>query len=160
MLLGLKISFILLCFGMGIQDLLQRHIYAFFFPLLALLGVSIQYCISGWTSSLLYSLINFVMILIALGVLWVYTYFRKIKFINHSMGSGDILMLFVMGVSFTPYTFLMLWLCSSLISLCIHGLIFKSKTIPYAGYIAFCSIALLILLEQDQFFSLLQTPLL
>lgn len=144
MLLGLKIVLLALSAGLGVQDLLEYRVYVFWFPCMAVCGLVLQFFELGGYATVLYILFNLLMLLFALAVAYWVARRKGLLFINHSMGLGDILMLAVLGLSCAPLYFLSLWLCSSLLALLIHPLVFQRKIIPYAGYLGICWAALLL----------------
>jgi len=150
MIFSLKLLLMSLGIGVGVQDFIQHKIYAFVIPCIAVSGSVLLYFRYGLVLTVFYSLLNLFFLALSLLIMYGVAKYKKQPFINHSMGSGDILMLAAVGVSFSTSWFLVLWLVSSLASLGIHLLFVKSKVIPYAGYLGI-SMAFLLLL--DQFFA-------
>lgn len=120
------------------QDFKERQVYWFLFLLLALfLGwLHFNHSITAQIF-LYYTLLN--LILVTLIVVLLYSIVRFIlnkKFLNYSLGLGDILFFYAFAFGFPTLTFSILFANSLVLSLLIFMLFkkrFRQKTIPLAG---------------------------
>ena len=81
--------------------------------------------------------INLILISSILLILYIYTkLIKKQKFLNHSLGLGDIFFFFIMAIGFPTVTFSVLFVCSMVFSLVVYLFIknkLSQKTVPLAG---------------------------
>jgi hypothetical protein len=121
------------------QDQKDRMVYWFLYPIIGILGFSIQLNFVILEVLLINSFTNLIVIATLLSVLWVYSkLIRKQSLINIGLGLGDILFFVFLSFCFPIVTFIVLFVFSLLFSLLLHLLI-KSKnnaTIPLAGYMS------------------------
>ncbi len=124
----------------ALQDIKERAVYWFLFPILgiclAIMGM--QYHL--WEQYFLYSVLNCCIVSIVLGILYLYTSkLRKKRFLNHSLGLGDMLFFYVLAIGFPTISFVIVFAFSLLFSLAIYLFFKKSftlSTIPLAGFMA------------------------
>ena len=122
------------------QDTRDRLVYWFLYPLVGSLAVGIQVLQIGYASALINSIINLVFILLLVSVSFLYSkIIMKRRFVNESIGLGDILMFVFLCFTFATVAFFIVFIFALLFSLVLH-LYFKKKSthnnVPLAGYIA------------------------
>ncbi|TAI48480.1 general secretion pathway protein [Flagellimonas allohymeniacidonis] len=138
MIIFLKIM-AMLCFGsICFQDFKERKVYWVIFPILGLLLCTLYFRVS---SEPLVPFLNIVLNLLLVGafLLLSYLYAKLIlrrRFVDHSLGLGDILLFLTLALGFPTITFAILFVASLIFSL-LAFLALKSKlkeaTVPLAG---------------------------
>jgi len=122
------------------QDSKDRLVYWFLYPLVGIVAFVIEGNRIGYLLAILTSLINLLLILIIIitGYLYSTLILRK-KFVNESLGMGDLLLFIFLCFTFATTTFIILFVFSLFFSLILHQY-FKNrsdhKTVPLAGYIS------------------------
>lgn len=130
---------IILCLGfIFYQDNKSREVYWFLFPLLGTLLCLLFFENSYLNFLVLSMLFNSLLISCVIIILYLYTkLFAKIKFLNHSFGTGDLLFFYAFSFGFPTITFIVLFTFSILFSTLIFFLFKKNKrTVPLAGYMS------------------------
>lgn len=129
----------MLCLGwICYQDFKERKVFLFVFPILATLLFSIFYFQTGVPQVLYYSLLLNLMvvaILVLMSFLITRTLLKK-RFLDHSLGMGDILFFACISVGFPSMTFIILFSCSLVFSLLLLLALKKQRamdTVPLAG---------------------------
>lgn len=132
------------------QDFRYREIWWFMPPLLLIGGIFYKWETLNWQ----YFLFNFLFISILVSFLVVYV---RIRFKSNNLfkdyfGLGDVLVLLAITPLFDFPFFIYFFTVSTIISLI--GYVFMSlfkaqKSIPYAGYISFCVIVFLVLVQYE-----------
>ena len=119
-----------------IQDIKNRLVYWFLFPIAGMAALVLQWQNIGQELSLLFLSVNLVLLLGILSILYIYVrIFKKKKFLNHSIGMGDLLFFIILAIGFPTPNFIYLFSLSILFSLGVFAL-FKSTIgvhIPLAG---------------------------
>lgn len=123
------------------QDTKDRMVYWFLYPLIGLLGLLIQSFYIPWNAILIYVFINLILILVLILISYLYlTVILKRKYINESIGLGDLLLFISLSLVFPTITFWVLFVISLLFSLVLYFFIKnikkEIKTIPLAGYMS------------------------
>jgi hypothetical protein len=135
-----KITFILLSAIILWQDIKDREVYWFLYPLLAFFSFLIQLQFSGIYLSLLNIIINIFFVSLLLIIAWgYYRFLRKALFVNNVIGSGDILMFYCLAPTLPSISFVTMFVFSLIFSLVLHKVIKSGPeytTIPLAGYMA------------------------
>lgn len=136
-MLVIKITLMLSLGIIYYQDVKEREVYWFLFPLLALC-VGLLFFFKTLAELFLTSIIiNLLFISILILSIYTYTVFKlKTKFQN-VFGLGDVLLFIAMTMSFSTISFIIIF-CSALIfSLLLH-LVTKNKneSVPLAGYMS------------------------
>lgn len=127
------------CLGyMAVQDFKTRKVIWFVFPLL-MLFFGLLHFLNVTVHEIFFHhvLINFILICCIISILYVYTsLIAKKPFLGHSLGLGDVLFFYALGLGFPPLTFIVLFTSSIIFSL-FTFLIVKNgltlKTVPLAG---------------------------
>ncbi len=120
------------------QDFKERKVFWFLFPLAMLLFGLLYYVqVTGMSVFLYQILTNIFLVTSIWTILFLYTHFiTKKKFLNHSLGLGDILFFYTLGLGFPTLTFIVLFVGSTLFSLLVFLIIKRNlnhKTVPLAG---------------------------
>ena len=137
----LKIALIIVLGLITWQDVKERLVYWFFYPLVGILGFFIQKNFLQLDTIFTNSLVNLCLIVTVLLILWVYSkIILKKKLVNQSIGMGDVLFFITLAFCFSIISFYVLFVFSLFFSLLMHFLLKKSykehTTIPLAGYMA------------------------
>lgn len=121
------------------QDIKNREVSAFLFPLTA-------FCFGYlfWEHTLLelfitYTIINIVFVTILLLIVWAYSRFKMKLPMSATFGAGDICMFYALTVSYASVSFITIFVFSLLFSLLLHWVIRKNshnQTVPLAGYVS------------------------
>jgi len=148
-MLFLKLMAFLIYLVIAYQDIRDRMVTMVIFPLLSVVLAWIHISHSGWEVVLWFSLLNLLLVNAMLLLLFVYTRIRRSgKFLNHSIGLGDIFFFCAFAVGFPTLTFSVLFVGALLFSLFLF-LTVKSvrdmRTVPLAGFMALFLIGTLIL---------------
>src|ERR1700722_15213210 len=130
------------------QDLADRSVSWFLFPLLAALGAGLCWMELRSASTLVLNiLINAVFLALQFGLLKCWFRWRtgKVAFIDHAIGKGDLFFLLASCCFFSPANFILFYLLSLLFSLLLHLTLGKwpvvygkHGNVPLAGLQAAC----------------------
>ena len=131
----LVISFIIVFF----QDIKERKVYWFLFPIIGLLCGLLYYQNTLPELFVVSLLMNVLFVALLILTIFLYSKFKlKIDFYN-SIGLGDILLFLVLTTSFSTISFIIIFISSLIFSLALHIYISKNKknsTVPLAGYMS------------------------
>jgi len=122
------------------QDIKDREVYAFIFPVLAI-GLGMLHYFNVYPVQFFMATgINLIVVLMILGILYVYTRLRiKKPFFKEVFGLGDALFFVALALGFPTVTFVVILVFSLLFSL-LTWIVFKRSvvhsTIPLAGYMS------------------------
>lgn len=137
MIIALKTILLLALGAIAYQDIKDRWVWWFLYPITAYVG-GVLYSLESFMDVYLYAiLINLSML--GLVFLFVYGYARLIakKPFKEMIGLGDLMLFMALAVSFPPWSFLVIVFFSSIFAMAVHELIKKKQTtIPAAGYIS------------------------
>lgn len=129
----------MLCLGyISIQDFKERKVYWFLFPLTAILFGLVHFLnIAEPLVFVNYVLLNALLVSLLICVLFLFTrVITKKKFLNHSLGLGDILFFYAFAIGFPTLTFSILFANAILFALLLF-LVAKKRlqlqTVPLAG---------------------------
>ena len=139
MILLLK-TILIICFGLILyQDVKERQVHWFLFPIVGILCGLLYYIESFPEMFFISILMNFMFIgVLTLGLLL----YAKIKMgtsIFKTIGLGDILLFIGLSVSFATVSFIVMFIGALIFSLILHLFIKRMKnitTIPLAGYMS------------------------
>lgn len=133
------------CGGIALQDFKERAVVWFLFPLLGILLVVMHLVQTEVAQVIWFVGANLLLISAILLILWLHaTYILRKKFINVSLGLGDILFFYAFALGFPTMTFIILFVGSVLFSLLMYFLIKgvkKIHTVPLAGLMSLFLIA-------------------
>jgi len=139
--IAFKTTIILVFFIIFWQDSKDRLVYWFLYPLIGVLAYVIQSnTINNYILVIYNSLLNMILVSLIVIIAWIYSaVIKKKKFLNESIGIGDILLFIFLCFTFTTITFIILFVFSLIFSLVLYQY-FKTRilqdTVPLAGYIA------------------------
>ncbi|WP_299525244.1 hypothetical protein [Winogradskyella sp.] len=121
------------------QDLKERQVYWFLFPVLGLCSALLFY--NSTLPELFYVSVsmNFIFIAILLLIIFVYTKVKLKTRFNEALGLGDVLLFFGLVFSFSTVSFIVLFVFSLVFALVLHLVVkqySKLQSVPLAGYIS------------------------
>jgi hypothetical protein len=125
--------------SIAIQDLKERQVYWFLFPLLAACSGMLFYEVSAPSVLFATVIANVLFITVLLLLLYVYSKFKGRLELKDAIGLGDILMFYALSFSFSTIAFIYVFVGSLVFSLLAHILsknYLKTHTIPLAGYMS------------------------
>ncbi len=137
------------------QDIMQREVYWFLFPIAFILCGIYSFQLVPFNDLFLHFGINILVIGILLVTLLAYLHFRfrggKIVLWNY-LGLGDVLFFGVLSVCFSPLNFVLFTITSLLFALLISMFFLKrNATVPLAGLQALCLLATFIVQQITSF---------
>lgn len=121
------------------QDVKERQVYWFLFPLVAIFCAYLLY--SNILEAVFFTtlLINLMFVLLLILVIFIYSILKLKQPIQHTFGMGDALLFFALAFSFSSISFLTYFVFGLICSLILH-LVFKNKnqhkSVPLAGYLS------------------------
>ncbi len=119
------------------QDITQRAVIWFLFPLVAVLGGFFYLANTSIISTaLIFISINLSIIFFILLIVWFYSHFKLKKELNTTLGNGDIFLLIGLAFCFPVDTFIITLTSSLILSLILHLLFTKKSTVPLAGFMS------------------------
>lgn len=128
---------IVICAIITYQDFKWRAVIWVLFPILASLLSYLNFIHQGTQFFGVSSLTNLILVTIILGILYLYTrLILKKPFYNISLGLGDILLFYVLALSFPTVTFIVIFTSSTIFALLFFLVINRKKnhtTVPLAG---------------------------
>ena len=121
------------------QDMKDRQVYWFLFPIVGLCAGILFYLKTLPELFYLSVILNLLFVSILLGIVFFYTRFKlKIDF-SKAIGLGDVLLLFALILGCASISFMVLLPSAFLFSLILHLVISKKQktnTVPLAGYMS------------------------
>lgn len=133
----IKISLIAAFLLVIYQDIKEREVYWFLFPMI---GVFAGYLFFKGTLPELFFVsvvMNLILSIILISVVFLYSKIKLEVSLKSVMGLGDLLLLFFLSFSFSTISYIIILIGSFIFSLAIH-MVLKSKskilTVPLAGY--------------------------
>ncbi len=133
-------TILIVCLGMIVyQDLKERQVFWFLFPIFALSGAGLFY--KNTLPELFYISVglNFMFITILLLFVFLYAKIKLKSSFSQAFGLGDVLLFIGLVFSFSTISFLIVFVFSLLFSLVVHLIVkqfSKFQTVPLAGYIS------------------------
>lgn len=121
------------------QDIKERQVYWFLFPVIALCSVILLYNNVFFELFKTTLIINLVFVLFLILVIFIYSKYKLKTTISKTFGLGDMLLFFALAFTFSSVSFLVLFVFGLVFSLILHLLIKNKseyKTIPLAGYLS------------------------
>ncbi len=136
MLFLLQISCFFCLMSIIVQDFKERKVYLFLLIGLAIV-MSLFYYLKNDTQLYFSNIsINLTVLLVLMGILFLYSKFKLKQTLNTALGLGDFLFFVVIAISFPIATFLILFSCSLLFSLVLFLFLkpsLKDNNVPLAG---------------------------
>ncbi len=135
-----KVLILVLLFTIAYQDIKERAVYWFYFPILMGLLILEHYTKVMMIHFYIAISINIIVVLLVMIVLYIYARWKmKLQFFQEAFGLADALFFIAMALGFPTMSFIILFTSSLLFSL-ITSLFLqrnsKDKTVPLAGYIS------------------------
>ncbi|WP_271765809.1 hypothetical protein [Aquimarina algiphila] len=122
------------------QDLKDREVFWFMFPILMGLLGFLHYHHTQQISFLYAVVINVGVLIVVMGLLYLYTLIKiKRPFFEEVFGVGDLLFFVALAIGFPTVTFIVLFVFSLVFSLLVWLMIKKKakhNTVPLAGYMS------------------------
>lgn len=121
-----------------VQDIKERQVYWFLFPVIGLCCGILHYYKTIPVLFYKSLLMNLIFVSILLSIVFLYARFKlKAKF-NTTFGLGDMLLFFTLTVSFSTISFIIIFVFALIFSLVLHLIIKKkaNETVPLAGYMS------------------------
>lgn len=139
--IAIKIALVTVLILVFYQDLRERRVWFFLFPLFAILGGYLFFNEAIWEFYLTNLMINLSMVAIILLVSYLVARFLlKKSLLKEALGLGDILFFIGFASSFPTITFLNFFVFSILLTLVLHQVLkmssSKYQTVPLAGSMA------------------------
>lgn len=140
-MLGVKLILIIVLGLILYQDLKERHVYWFLFPLAAIC-VGILFYFKTLPELFITAIaMNILFVTVLLLAIFLYAKF-KLK-ANKAIGLGDILFFLASAFAFSTISFIVIFIGSLIFSLVLHNVLNQNKsviTVPLAGYMSlfFC----------------------
>ena len=134
--------------GIAYQDLKERLVYWFLFPLMGIFGMILFYHQSYWLSNIYSSIFNLILISSILGLSYTFMKYRyAFKNLKECIGLGDILFFVALSLSFPTISFLWIIIVCFLSSIICHQFIKllpnQPHNIPLAGYSSLALVCIL-----------------
>ena len=121
------------------QDIKERQVYWFLFPLIAIVSGILFYSSTLPELFIINVVVNLVMVIFLLTVVYSYSRFKLKTSPKNVFGLGDALLFIGLAFSFASISYIVIFVFSLIFSLSIH-LLLKQKgresTIPLAGYMS------------------------
>lgn len=128
------------CLGyIAFQDFQERKVFWFLFPM-AMILFGLVHFMTVEEHEIFLNYVSLNLLLVTLIIILLYGYSRfiaKDKFLNHSLGLGDILFFYAFATGFPTFTFIILFanaILFSLLSFLVLKKKFKQQTVPLAGF--------------------------
>lgn len=137
-MLSIKIILIL-CLGVILyQDIKERQVYWFLFPISALCFGALFYFNTLQELFYMSILINLIFVGLLLLIVYVYTKIKLKTTFNNVFGLGDMLLFFGLSLSFSSVSFIVIFISALIFSLVLHFLVKRQSmtTVPLAGYMS------------------------
>jgi hypothetical protein len=138
--IGLKLLMIAILCLILFQDIKERMVYWFFYPLIGVVGAFVQLFYLPKEVFLFYTVVNLMIVFFVLFISWIYiSKIKKQKYLNESIGLGDILFFCFLSFCFPTTSFVILFVFSLFFSLIIFQFVHKknnSDSVPLAGLMA------------------------
>lgn len=134
----LKVVLIIVFAIILFQDVKNRLVYWFLYPVVGILAFAIQLYKVPATVAFFNLGFNLLFVTVILGVSFLYIRFRNLNF-KHTIGIGDILFFIFVSGTFSIVSFLILFVFALVFSLILHLVLSNKKenqTVPLAGYMA------------------------
>lgn len=146
-------------FGFGLiafQDVKERMVYWVLFPMVGLFLGLAHWQKSTPKAFMMFSLVNVFFVTMLLLISWLYTkYIKGAKYLNQSLGLGDLLFFYAIAFGFPTMTFIVLFVSALVFSLALHialGISKRQATVPLAGYMSlFLMVTVLLSNFSEQF---------
>ncbi|MFD0862228.1 hypothetical protein ACFQ1M_08400 [Sungkyunkwania multivorans] len=139
MIIALKIALLGCLALITLQDLKERMVHWFLFPIAAAFFGLLHFLEVGKVQFLLNLGMNLLLVIIIVTILWYYAKLRMKKNFSDTFGLGDVLMFIALGFSFATISFITFFVFAIFFALIVHLVLknsMKQPTVPLAGYVA------------------------
>jgi hypothetical protein len=136
-MITIKILLMLSLVTIFYQDVKERQVYWFLFPLIAICSALLFFTNTLSELFLTAVILNTIFIVLLLMIVFMYSKFKLKK--NHTIGLGDVLFFVVAAFAFSTISFIVVFISSLIFSLVLHTLLNQDKksiTVPLAGYMS------------------------
>lgn len=137
---SIKLITVLLLLVIFYQDIKERLVHGFLFPVTAVFLGLLHYYYVEKTGFYIGIAGNIAFISLLLFILFLYSkLILRMPFLNGSFGLGDLLFFYAVCFAFPNFSFIILFVFSVFFSLTMHLLLKKqlnAKTVPLAGYMS------------------------
>ena len=136
MLFLLKISCLCCLTAIIAQDFRERKVYLLLLIILAIIMALFYYLKSDTLVYLSNISINLTVLLVLMGILFLYSKFKLKQTLNTALGLGDIIFFVVIAISFPVPTFIIVFTCSLIFALVLFLFLkpnLSKKSVPLAG---------------------------
>jgi len=137
MLIAIKIALIVSLAFVLIQDLKERQVYWFLFPITAILCGILHY--HSTLPELFYTavILNLSFTSLLLLIVFLYAKFKLKTGFSQVFGLGDVFLFIALAFSFSTVSFVVLFISALVFALLLHlSLNKKTTTVPLAGYLS------------------------
>jgi hypothetical protein len=138
-MLVIKLLLIVLLLTIAYQDIKERLVYWFLFPLLGMTVGVLFYTKTLPELFLVSTLLNLIVVCLFYLVIVLHSFFILKKSFRQVIGMGDLLMFFFLIFTFSSVSFLITFISAIFFSYILHLLLkknLKNKTVPLAGYMS------------------------
>jgi hypothetical protein len=139
MTITLKIILIVTLLSILYQDIKEREVYWFLFPLVGISAGLLFYFNTLPELFLLTVSINLILVALMLVVLYAYIKLRLKLSFKETLGFGDILLFVMLALAFSNISFYVLFISALVFSLVLHLILNRNKKerdVPLAGYMS------------------------
>lgn len=122
-----------------LQDIKERKVYWFLFPIIALCSSVLLYQNTFWELFYATILINLAFVCVLIGVVFLYSKLKLKTALSSTFGLGDGLLFLALIFSFSSVSFFILFVFGLVFSLVLHLFLkrkTKQETVPLAGYLS------------------------
>lgn len=121
------------------QDIKERQVYWFLFPIVALCSGILLYQNTFFQFFYTTIIINLVFVGLLIGVIYLYSKLKLKTSLSNTFGLGDGLLFLALAFSFSSVSFLILFVFGLVFSFVLHLFLkqrTKQETVPLAGYLS------------------------
>lgn len=138
-MLFIKIILIAVFLLIFYQDIKDRQVYWFLFPIVAILTGILSYMNIYQDFLLINITINILFVTFLISVVFLYSKYKLKAKLKDTFGLGDVLLFVALAFTFASVSFIILFIFGLVFSLLLHLLLkhkSKLKTVPLAGYLS------------------------
>jgi len=139
MVIALKIVLVTTLLSILYQDIKERQVYWFLFPMVGISAGLLFYLNTIPELFLLTVSINMVLVTLMLVVIYAYIKLRLKLSFKDTLGLGDILLFVMLALAFSNISFYVLFISALVFSLLLHLILNRNKKdndVPLAGYMS------------------------
>lgn len=135
----LQVVLILVLGAVCYQDMKERQVYWFLFPIIAVLVGLLFYRNTLKELFVMAIVLNLLFVLMILLIVFLYAFLKFKTNPLKTIGLGDVFLFIGLSLSFSTVSFIIIFVCSLFFSWLLHFMLkkkSKSKTVPLAGYMS------------------------